>query len=69
MSEVRKECRWSLRYGGRWYCKRPLFRTPEAGPTGLESGCPDRCPDYDPLPGKGRCYAPEKAAKDWENAS
>lgn len=39
MSEIRKECRWALRTGGRWWCRRKSFDDPKAGLDPLDLGC------------------------------
>lgn len=39
MSEVRKTCRWCLRYASAWWCRREAFVNPETPMRKLDLGC------------------------------
>lgn len=49
MSAVRTDCYWYLRYGGKSYCKKKAVESPPAELTPLDLGCPESCPDLDPV--------------------
>ncbi len=47
--QVRRTCRWSLFYAGKWYCKLPAVRHPGTEPPRpLDTdGCSEDCSDAD----------------------
>lgn len=57
MGTVRRDCRWAIRYGGAWYCRRLAFVNPSAPMKKLDLGCDcDPNVDYQPLQGKADLY-------------
>ena len=46
-SKVRNGCRWSLRYGSKWYCKWPIFHGGPEEIVAITSGCPKDCLNYE----------------------
>lgn len=59
-NRVRRACRWSLYYSGRWFCKLPAIRSPgKEPPMPLDDGCPKTCADLDVVPWKKDLYGDE----------
>lgn len=61
MSVVRTDCYWYLGYGGRSYCKKKTVMSPPAELVPLDLGCPDGCPDLDPVEWRKPKGPPPKA--------
>lgn len=50
---LRRSCRWFLRYGGNYYCRRKAFENPRATMEKLDLGCTcDPDVDFQPVPWK-----------------